>query len=1242
MAAKSDNFVRCFDVSDPQKHPKGHTIYKVTFKKFSKKTTDLVEEILIWKRYNDFKKLYKILSDWHRKLQKHDDFPPFARATVFGRFEDAVIEERRHCAFEILAFAGSHHHLYRHPAFLKFFEGGEKVDPNREINKIEVLLPQRQHLARRYSSDSLTTTDTASTSAVDENPPEENKEDDLGGVWQYRQSMDNISLNSNELGGSEEDTDFTDESALSTPLPDSDMSFFDPIIEAPEAGMTGQEFSNTWLLSAMSVCAELEDKSAEPSPQHQPMDAQILSSKDMMAKELEEMLFITRTTENEAIDSSDSSFQPALQQPQVSDSSTSQNQSASNSKVLSKAKNVLSRTMEVIANRSRAVSADSVSTMDLGGREDYIYQAASQICSAQECEANGNYEMAFGNYKNGVAILLKGVQGDVNKARREAVRKKTAQYLLKAEDLYNRHLKPKIDDEHRWGHNSKLSPPSDLDPGIAFLQGPTSELKNYRVLGIVDDVMLVLDKNTENTYVMKTLAKSAGIVQPSKKNIIPPNIPYMVRLYRFYETDCSIHLLLQHASGGKLWNYISSYLNQNLGDEKRDRQFENLADNVYTGHKVMDTDTDYHDNIMSVPVSHDDTDGSSTLDIECSTSYAELMKVYRSESVNEGLDPDVHLKSDTSDVTSSSVTTVSGYRTESVKSSNFELSPETGEVVKKSSGPQLQSFSSLDDVSFSSDAAGLTPVTPPVGANMFSDILSGAATKPGLENYSIASIDSDRRHSSTPSWNDLESGDTSVRQVESSPILPKAPSRDIDHQEDVRLSPVRKYSLEGFLDDIPENDDICDNIIQLDSEGREVRRKGSCDIPLKGESGASSGVVEPDDGLPSTKELVSNARQLLRSVDETLKGKDVGPVEGGNLVAGSQENENKEEKRVSTFDDVFVANKSDQCEGDLVPDEDKMSEDSSEPCIYDYSKPVGADSDSLLSADSNKLLAQPEEEMDLDAGHLSSDMEYKKVTNAITYSFLEESGSTMIASSPSDTHSRTSSVLRGQEALIVKQAKPSKLERSSSNESGERRFSLGSLSKPRKRHLSSVFSQLDQVSSVRDSQANLPESCVRQWGAEIVCAIDKLHSLGIMCRDLRPDNILLGERGHILLTYFSSWIEVQREVHADALEGLYCAPELWVFTESVSPACDWWSFGAVLFELLTCKALHSCHPSGINSHTQLNIPDHVSAEGQSILKELLCYHANERLGSGMSGADEVKMHPFFHGINWANIYSTGM
>ena len=62
------------------------------------------------------------------------------------------------------------------------------------------------------------------------------------------------------------------------------------------------------------------------------------------------------------------------------------------------------------SHRFRSGTNDSVSTMDLGGKEDYIYCAADQICLAQECEASSKFELAFSYYKSGVGILLKGVQ----------------------------------------------------------------------------------------------------------------------------------------------------------------------------------------------------------------------------------------------------------------------------------------------------------------------------------------------------------------------------------------------------------------------------------------------------------------------------------------------------------------------------------------------------------------------------------------------------------------------------------------------------------------------------------------------------------------------------------------------------------------------------------------------------------------------------------------------------------------
>uniref|UniRef100_A0A087Y918 Ribosomal protein S6 kinase like 1 n=1 Tax=Poecilia formosa TaxID=48698 RepID=A0A087Y918_POEFO len=166
-----------------------------------------------------------------------------------------------------------------------------------------------------------------------------------------------------------------------------------------------------------------------------------------------------------------------------------------------------------------------------------------------------------------------------------------------------------------------------------------------------------------------------------------------------------------------------------------------------------------------------------------------------------------------------------------------------------------------------------------------------------------------------------------------------------------------------------------------------------------------------------------------------------------------------------------------------------------------------------------------------------------------------------------------------------------------------------------------------------ESYWGLPEGEVRVWGAQILLALESLHEQGVLCRDLNPRNILLTSNGKVCLTFFSQWSEVQSEISSKAMEQMYCAPEIGGVSR-ITEACDWWSLGALLFELLTGMPLWQLHPAGIHSHTQLLIPDHLSAAAASLLTELLQFDAGYRLGSGGGGVSDIKCHPFFSGVSW--------
>ncbi|XP_025028434.1 ribosomal protein S6 kinase delta-1-like isoform X1 [Python bivittatus] len=149
------------------------------------------------------------------------------------------------------------------------------------------------------------------------------------------------------------------------------------------------------------------------------------------------------------------------------------------------------------------------------------------------------------------------------------------------------------------------------------------------------------------------------------------------------------------------------------------------------------------------------------------------------------------------------------------------------------------------------------------------------------------------------------------------------------------------------------------------------------------------------------------------------------------------------------------------------------------------------------------------------------------------------------------------------------------------------------------------FQDLDERLALT-SRFYLPEGCIQRWAAEMVVALDALHREGIVCRDLNPNNILLNDR------------------------------EVGVVVEETE-VCDWWSLGALLFELLTGKTLLECHPAGINTHTCLNLPDHISEEARSLLQQLLQFNSMERLGSGIAGVEDIKAHPFFATIDWTEL-----
>ncbi|XP_043556401.1 ribosomal protein S6 kinase alpha-3 isoform X4 [Chiloscyllium plagiosum] len=166
------------------------------------------------------------------------------------------------------------------------------------------------------------------------------------------------------------------------------------------------------------------------------------------------------------------------------------------------------------------------------------------------------------------------------------------------------------------------------------------------------------------------------------------------------------------------------------------------------------------------------------------------------------------------------------------------------------------------------------------------------------------------------------------------------------------------------------------------------------------------------------------------------------------------------------------------------------------------------------------------------------------------------------------------------------------------------------------------------------------EEDVKFYLAELALALDHLHSLGIIYRDLKPENILLDEQGHIKLTDFGlSKESIDHEKKAYSFCGTveYMAPEV-VNRRGHTQSADWWSFGVLMFEMLTgtlpFQGKDRKETMTMILKAKLGMPQFLSPDSQSLLRMLFKRNPGNRLGAGPDGVEEIKRHSFFSTIDW--------
>ncbi|EKG20349.1 hypothetical protein MPH_02363 [Macrophomina phaseolina MS6] len=163
--------------------------------------------------------------------------------------------------------------------------------------------------------------------------------------------------------------------------------------------------------------------------------------------------------------------------------------------------------------------------------------------------------------------------------------------------------------------------------------------------------------------------------------------------------------------------------------------------------------------------------------------------------------------------------------------------------------------------------------------------------------------------------------------------------------------------------------------------------------------------------------------------------------------------------------------------------------------------------------------------------------------------------------------------------------------------------------------------------------------------AEMVLALEHLHrSVGVVYRDLKPENCLLDSEGHLLLTDFGlSKVAVDENDTCNSMLGTaeYMAPEV-IQGKEYGFSVDWWSLGALGVDLLTGSPPFTANNNAKVQEKivkqKLQLPYFLSPDAKDLLTRLLRKEPNKRLGSNMpKDLQTIKSHRFFRKIDWKKL-----
>lgn len=170
-------------------------------------------------------------------------------------------------------------------------------------------------------------------------------------------------------------------------------------------------------------------------------------------------------------------------------------------------------------------------------------------------------------------------------------------------------------------------------------------------------------------------------------------------------------------------------------------------------------------------------------------------------------------------------------------------------------------------------------------------------------------------------------------------------------------------------------------------------------------------------------------------------------------------------------------------------------------------------------------------------------------------------------------------------------------------------------------------------------EKKLDDKTVKLYSAELAITLDYLHKSGIIYRDLKLENILIDDEGHIKLVDFGLSKLVKPKERTQTICGTlqYMAPEI-LSGETYTYVVDWWSLGVVIYTLLVGKHPYPATRDHASQHkvvsgVEIEFPSDLSRDAVSVIQKLLQKDPELRLSS----VESLKTDPYFSDLSFEDV-----